>query len=386
MSTSPELDDQNLRWLAQQAPQFHTPEPEAQPEVDYVRPEECSDDSDSDSPDSEGSDSDEDPTSNYHVPNTKWVVEGGYAYAADDADETYMSRDHVVDDAPYDPPVMPGEDNAHRERQLSPDYLAPSSPSPFTNPYASREFSPQDQQEISPRALSSMSSARARASRRTSSRRTRAHEPSYDTMDESDADVSVFESASDSEDEYRPSPKPSSRRLSSFRKHTSSRTKVRSVKRNSYSPYPSSSASTPSSIGESSSASSSRRPGSRNVQIFDREPPPRGSWDKTGPDAYKCPFCDHVQTNKRSPDMERHIRSHFRSAVKAQWVCCGVPIEDAAKHAVSPTENRWTFNGRVMVGGCHEDFSRMDALKRHWKNRNNTCVGDIKDARVKVEE
>lgn len=273
---------------------------------------------------------------------------------------------------------MPGENTARGHAHLSPEDLAPSSPSPFLQAYAFRQSSPQQQQAISPLALTSSlpstSSPSYGSSRRVSSRRTRTY---VDFPSDEEG-----ESSADSEDEYVPSPKIRSRKLPGSRGSMSTRSRAQPAQRHSYSPYPSSSASSPSSTGESSN---SRRPGSRNVQIFDRPPPPRGSWSKTGPDAYKCPFCDHVQTNKRSPDMERHIRSHFRNAAQAQWVCCGVPIEEAAMYAVSPSANQWTFNGRVMVGGCHEDFSRMDALKRHWKNGNNHCVGDIQYARVNAD-
>ncbi|RPD62380.1 hypothetical protein L226DRAFT_551619 [Lentinus tigrinus ALCF2SS1-7] len=380
--------DPAMTWLTIAAPQFHGEESESQPAVNYVRPETQTDDCDSDSSDSdaasEASDVDEDPIHPYNVLDTRrWINNGNTVYAADEGGETCMSPSHVADDAPYVPPATPGEDKVRGHAYLSPEDLAPSTPSPFLQPYGFRESSPQEQQAISPLALTSplpsTSSPRYGSSRRISARRAR-------TYVDPPSDDEFVESSASSEDEYVPSPKIRSRKLPS-RGSMSSRTKARSVQRHSYSPYPSSSASTPSSIGESSSASASsgRRPGSRNVQIFNQPPPPRGSWSKTGPDAYKCPFCDHVQTNKRSPDMERHIRSHFRNAVKAQWVCCGVPVEEAAMYAVSASANQWTFNGRVMVGGCHEDFSRMDALKRHWKNSNNKCVGDIRYARVNTD-
>ena len=84
-------DDQNLRWLAQQAPQFHDEEPE--PAVDFVRLERQSVDYDSDSSDSdaasEASDLDEDPDHPYNVPDTRrWVNTGHSVYAADERGET----------------------------------------------------------------------------------------------------------------------------------------------------------------------------------------------------------------------------------------------------------------------------------------------------------
>ncbi|KAL7279931.1 hypothetical protein ACG7TL_006341 [Trametes sanguinea] len=260
----------------------------------------------------------------------------------------------------------------------------------YEEPYIYRDAGPHNgPQTLSPLDLTpslspspapahdALESPRTRRARASSSRGTY----SFDSDDE--ADMSSGDDAS--EDEYVPSPRISSRKLpGSGRRQSQSRVKSRAHARYSYSPYPSSS--TSASVGESSAAAiSSRRPGSRNVQIIDQAPPPRGSWAKTGPDAYKCPYCDHVQKNRRSPDMERHIRSHFRRTGQAQWVCCGLPLEEAMRLGHGRNDNPWTFNGVLMVGGCHEDFSRMDALKRHWRNANNNCIGDISYARVKDE-
>ena len=282
--------------------------------------------------------------------------------------------DHVLDDAPYLPP---GEDKGFNSL-LAPTDLAPSSP--FVKPYGFRDTSPHEQQAVSPLELTrSLPSTPPPPPRASSSRRTSARKPRVYV--EEDTDDEAYTSGDDaSEDEYIPSPKVRTRRLPPSRGSPSSRSKARHSPRYSYSPYPSS-ASSPGSAAESSHASNSRQPGPRNRQIFDQPPPPRGSWSKTGPDAYRCPYCDHFQHNKRSPDMERHIRSHFRTSSKEKWVCCGVPIEEAAEYNVSPDANRWEFNGHVLVGGCHKDFSRMDALKRHWGNKNIACVGDIQYAR-----
>lgn len=240
-----------------------------------------------------------------------------------------------------------------------------------------------EQQAVSPLELTSPSRNRTSSSRLASASARKAR-----TYAEEDSDDDAYTSGDDaSEDEYVPSPKLRSHKLPSSRASTSGRSKARATHRHSYSPYPSSSASTPgsSSAADSPHASSSRQPGPRNRQIFDQPPPPRGSWSKTGPDAYKCPYCTHIQDNKRSPDMERHIRSHFRSSSTEKWVCCGVPVEEAEEYDVSPDVGRWEFNGHTFVGGCQKDFSRMDALKRHWNNKNITCVGDIQYSRPDCE-
>ncbi|KAI0754991.1 hypothetical protein C8Q80DRAFT_402788 [Daedaleopsis nitida] len=378
-----EHEDHDMNWLKLEAPQFHNQHSEPQPTSFAAAERDDDDGSSSSCAGSDNSDSEEeDPYHPYNVPDTKrWIREGDFVYAADDLQDSYLTAASDVDDAPY---VPPGEDKGQRAF-IHPNDLAPSS-SPFLEPYAFRSTPSHEQLAVSPLELTRSlpptppPESRAGPSRRASARR--AHE----YVDEMDTDDEANTSGDDaSEDEYVPSPKVRTRQLPSSRASSSSRTKARSTHRYSYSPYPSS-VSTPSSIGESSSQSANgRQPGPRNRQIFDQSPPPRGSWTKTGPDAYRCPHCDHFQKNKRSPDMERHIRSHFRTATSEKWVCCGIPVEEAEIYAVSREANPWEFNGQTFVGGCHKDFSRMDALKRHWKNKNNTCAGDIMYARSDYE-
>ncbi|KAI0335876.1 hypothetical protein GY45DRAFT_1267322 [Cubamyces sp. BRFM 1775] len=390
-------DDHDMQWLAREAPQFHTHiEPSRPLPASYSAPEDCDDASSTSSDDSAGSDSDDDPYHpyNFHNPTEKWVRDGDFVYAADDLQEDYLSTSpHVNADAPYIPADQAGK------AQQSALFLSTSDLTPSTlcdEPYVYRDANPRVQPEtLSPLELTSSPAPsperastphdasrarRARAPTRRSTART-AHDAYILGSDDEDG-MSSGDDAS--EDEYVPSPRIRTRRLPlSSRSQPSGKVKTRAALRLSYSPYPSSSAST--SAGESS-LSNPRRPGSRNIQIIDQAPPPRGSWPKTGPDAYKCPYCDHVQKNKRSPDMERHIRSHFRRTAQAQWVCCGLPLEEAMIRGRGRDDNPWKFNGVLMVGGCHEDFSRMDALKRHWRNANNSCVGDIRYARVQEEE
>lgn len=210
------------------------------------------------------------------------------------------------------------------------------------------------------------SSARARMVKREPS-----EEPDSDFFLESDAD---------SEDDYVDPVATRRKSKKSRRRGASGATRYHN--RLSSSPYPSSARSSSAASCASSSAASgstsitNSRPGSRNRQVFDQSPPRRGEgWTKTGADAWRCRWCDHVQGNKRAPDMERHILSHFRDQMQTQWVCCGVPVRDADTYGVDAERGEWVFKGQVMVGGCHESFSRMDALKRHWNNPNVPCNG-----------
>ncbi|KAI0632145.1 hypothetical protein C8Q77DRAFT_1074211 [Trametes polyzona] len=396
-----EQEDHDMQWLAREAPQFHTnmDVPRVPPSFSakHIRDDVSSTSSDNDSA---GSDSDDDPYHPYNVQDTskRWVREGDFVYPADDLQDSYLAEStHAVDDVPYLPPSDQAKEDMSSGLFLAPDDITPLNP--FT-PYVYRDAAPQQQpQTLSPLELSPLLPASPLAvpesddssriqhtpasSRRGGVRPARERTNAFSLDSDDDAYASSGDDAS--EDEYVPSPRIRSRKLrSSTHTRSQGRTKHhRATSRHSYSPYPSSSTST--SAAESSSAANSRRPGSRNVQIIDQAPPPRGSWAKTGPDAYKCPYCDHVQKNKRSPDMERHIRSHFRRTAQSQWVCCGLPLEEAMRRGRGQGDNPWIFNGELMVGGCHEDFSRMDALKRHWRNSNNSCIGDIRYARVKDE-
>lgn len=112
-------------------------------------------------------------------------------------------------------------------------------------------------------------------------------------------------------------------------------------------------------------------PQSRNVQTAALHVAPRAS------DPWACPHCPWVQHNKRTPDLKRHIRTHTRHAKPEQWVCCGVPLAQAAAFEVPPDAAHMEHRGQVMVGGCGKTFSRRDALKRHLDNDNIQCAGDL---------
>ena len=62
----------------------------------------------------------------------------------------------------------------------------------------------------------------------------------------------------------------------------------------------------------------------------------------SNPWACPHPGCDWIQSNKRTPDLKRHIKKHD----PPEWHC----------------------------SGCQRKFSRRDALRRHMRNKNNPCV------------
>ncbi|KAI0664268.1 hypothetical protein C8Q70DRAFT_1117682 [Cubamyces menziesii] len=105
-------------------------------------------------------------------------------------------------------------------------------------------------------------------------------------------------------------------------------------------------------------------------------PPPASRTNK-----WKCPYCSYTQTNRRSPDLKRHIQTHTRGKHEALWVCCGVPLIDAEEEHGMPPEvvaakEPFEYDGMFMVGGCRQVFSRRDALKRHLRARRGVCYGD----------
>ncbi|KAI1785970.1 hypothetical protein LXA43DRAFT_953147 [Ganoderma leucocontextum] len=95
---------------------------------------------------------------------------------------------------------------------------------------------------------------------------------------------------------------------------------------------------------------------------------------------WKCPYCPHVQRNRRSPDLKRHVATHTRSDDDASWVCCGVPVIDAPECGVPKgfvrEENVYEYKGMFMIGGCRKTFSRKDAYVRHLRRERGKCFGD----------
>lgn len=92
---------------------------------------------------------------------------------------------------------------------------------------------------------------------------------------------------------------------------------------------------------------------------------------------WACPYCKWVQRNHRTPDLKRHIRTHTRLERPAQWVCCGVSVEDAKNYNLPADAEPYIWGGEEMVGGCCKEFSRRDALKRHLDNEHISCVGNF---------
>ena len=95
--------------------------------------------------------------------------------------------------------------------------------------------------------------------------------------------------------------------------------------------------------------------------------------------------CDYIQKNKRIPDLERHVVTHYRWMEPEKWTCCGVEVEVAHLYGrgieagISKEEQieagAYMFKGKLMVGGCLKTFARRDALKRHVDNPKISCVG-----------
>jgi len=90
------------------------------------------------------------------------------------------------------------------------------------------------------------------------------------------------------------------------------------------------------------------------------------------------PSCPYVQKIRRMPDMRRHVETHRAQANYEKWICCGVPLRDAAKYKITNVSQAYEFKGTEMVGGCLKGFSRRDALVRHLKSDRNTCVGEAR--------
>ncbi|KAI1789638.1 hypothetical protein LXA43DRAFT_1062737 [Ganoderma leucocontextum] len=396
--------DSNLQWLAAEAPQFHT-----QPGSSYYEFTQDGDDDDASGTDDDasGSDSDDDPYHPYNIdePQKKWVSNGQFVYDAGQLQEGFVAPEHghvPTDDAPFVPKVedkdlspllhldsavnfpsqsnqshQPCAHNQHGYPELLQQLPQTVSPLEISKPLPAVGASLSDP-NAAPISVSTPTHAARRSplSRtvpiRSSARtKTMKREPS----EEGDDDF-FLESDADSEDDYV-DPDASCRKSKKAHRGVSGQTRYRN--RFSSSPYPSSARSSSAGSYASSSAASgstNSRPGSRNRQVFDVPPPRRGKgWSKIGDEAWQCRWCDHVQGNKRAPDMERHILSHFRDQLQTQWVCCGVPAQDAEVYGVDVERNPWVFKGQLMVGGCHESFSRMDALKRHWNNSNVQCNG-----------
>ncbi|PIL23184.1 hypothetical protein GSI_14493 [Ganoderma sinense ZZ0214-1] len=111
-------------------------------------------------------------------------------------------------------------------------------------------------------------------------------------------------------------------------------------------------------------------------------PTPTSSTAATTPSTnrWKCPYCPHVQRNRRMPDLKRHVATHTRADDDASWVCCGVPVIDVLEYGVPGAsvreEDVYDHRGMFMVGGCRKTFSRKDAYVRHLRREKGKCFGD----------
>lgn len=178
-----------------------------------------------------------------------------------------------------------------------------------------------------------------------------------DADDESD---NVFD-----DDEYIPSPRPTTKRRRTS--YTFSRRSAPLIRNPSLSPAP---------IKRVPGTSLSRNKQTSSVSAINKA--------CDGPNlSFICPECGWKQANKRLPDFKRHLRTHTRPNDSDQskgWWCKGVLLEEAHKFGLPDDAKSYVFLGQKRIGGCMQTFSRRDALKRHLDNANVTCVGKPTEA------
>ena len=185
---------------------------------------------------------------------------------------------------------------------------------------------------------------------------------------------------SDDDEEYRPTQATSSRK----QKKRKAASKYKSPRCTAFSPTSSTSSGSEKSI-ISSRARSRLHPrcvSPRNFQCEDGAMLIKES-------NFQCPVigCDHIQKNRRIPDLKRHIVTHDRWTRPEKWICCGVRMEIAHLYCEDIEEGMteeeqikagaYLFRGRLMIGGCRKAFARRDALKRHVDNPKILCVGHM---------
>ncbi|KAI0736224.1 hypothetical protein C8Q72DRAFT_803405 [Fomitopsis betulina] len=79
-------------------------------------------------------------------------------------------------------------------------------------------------------------------------------------------------------------------------------------------------------------------------------------------------FCSNCAYQTRSKGiMSRHMNTH---SADAEWVCCGVPVEDVPGY----TGEIRIFEGKAMAGGCLTPFNRKDSFLRHLRLRKGQCI------------
>lgn len=202
-----------------------------------------------------------------------------------------------------------------------------------------------------------------------------------------------YSSGSDDDEEYvtlpltratrRPRAKPP---VGASRARASTSTKgPRPLRSKRHAPYPPSSPSPSTSSLSSSSDSGSpcprgvklRHTSSRKTQVSTAAAKSEQTGD--GEPRWSCPHCSYIQSNRRGPDLRRHIAGHCKSD---NFVCCGVPIQDAARYNVTDVSDAAEWKGEIRVGGCWQVCSRRDALTRHVKNPKRACVCDLVPSKV----
>ncbi|KAG5639208.1 hypothetical protein H0H81_005687 [Sphagnurus paluster] len=241
---------------------------------------------------------------------------------------------------------------------LSSDEVIPTVPTKYTHYSRSNDYHTQ-RSEYLPCHIAAPHPSR-KAYRQSVSSLLSAKDPDYEPEGDSEGNGT--------DDEYIPSPRlmPLKRRRASPFCSNSSKRRASASREPQLLPTPSTSVCRP-------SKKARRPPAARNLQL---------SWEKVKELAdrapalnFRCPVDDYVQRNHRMPDFRRHIWTHAES----DHQCIGVPLVDAAQYKIDPeTCDQFIYHEELRVGGCMRTFSRRDALKRHLKNSNLTCVEERK--------
>ena len=142
-------------------------------------------------------------------------------------------------------------------------------------------------------------------------------------------------------------------------------------------------ASSRSASSRSSSTTSSPFTTARHLHAAPTPSPPSSSGRLSLPPSdtprFACLQCRGERTFSRTKDLERHIQSiHNRDPDAPRWICCGVPLSEADRWALPDWVRReppYMLNGVPMVGGCKEQCSRKDVLKRHLRKNESRCFG-----------
>lgn len=97
--------------------------------------------------------------------------------------------------------------------------------------------------------------------------------------------------------------------------------------------------------------------------------------------ASQCPYHDQSKCRDwRKADFLRHLMTHCVDPGNWMWKCAGVPVDESklTDEQRQGLVNSWRYQGRLMAGGCMQNFSRSDSLKRHLDKQEIGCQGNIK--------